>query len=63
MDKPTIANSGLECKVCTSTYRLFYVEETEDFFYRPGQLAKVRNQKMDKKIEHLHKWIDKKLLL
>jgi len=32
----------LECKICLSTYRLFYVEDTEDFFYRKGQLAAAR---------------------
>jgi len=31
-------NNGLECKICTSTFRHFYVEETEDFFYRSGCL-------------------------
>jgi len=37
-----IIQNRLECKICLSTYRLFYVEDTEDFFYRKGRLAKSR---------------------
>ena len=28
-------SNHLECKICLTSYRLFYVENTEDFFYRP----------------------------
>lgn len=35
-----IIQNKLECKICLSTYRLFYVEDTEDFFYRKEQLTK-----------------------
>jgi paired amphipathic helix protein Sin3a len=39
-DNTTILNgvvneNNLECRICLSTYRLFYVEDTEDFFFRP----------------------------
>eukprot|EP00026_Physarum_polycephalum_P000301 Phypoly_transcript_00301.p1 GENE.Phypoly_transcript_00301~~Phypoly_transcript_00301.p1 ORF type:complete len:1683 (+),score=475.87 Phypoly_transcript_00301:157-5205(+) len=39
-DNPTIlreviSSNRLECRICLSTYKLFYVEDTEDFFYRP----------------------------
>jgi hypothetical protein len=30
-----INENNLECRICLSTYRLFYVEDTEDFFFRP----------------------------
>jgi histone deacetylase complex regulatory component SIN3 len=38
----------LECKICLSTYRLFYVEDTEDYFYRRGQLSAARQQTNNK---------------
>jgi len=30
-----VNENNLECRICLTTYRLFYVEDTEDFFYRP----------------------------
>jgi len=42
--------NDLECKVCMKTFRLFYVEETEDFFYRSGQLARAKLYKQNPKI-------------
>eukprot|EP00005_Dracoamoeba_jomungandri_P004864 CAMPEP_0174252262 /NCGR_PEP_ID=MMETSP0439-20130205/1801_1 /TAXON_ID=0 /ORGANISM="Stereomyxa ramosa, Strain Chinc5" /LENGTH=1190 /DNA_ID=CAMNT_0015332775 /DNA_START=101 /DNA_END=3673 /DNA_ORIENTATION=+ len=41
MDNVIIQNN-LECKICLSTYRLFYVEDTEDFLYRKCQLSKAK---------------------
>lgn len=55
--------NGLECKICSSTYKLFYVEETEDYFYRVGQLSKAREKRMTKQITKLHNWIDNRLSL
>jgi len=46
---PVIIRNGLECKVCTTTFRLFYVEETEDFFYRIGQLKKAATRAKSRK--------------
>lgn len=37
--------NGLECKICLTTYRLFYVQDTQDFFYRRGSLAKAQSAK------------------
>jgi histone deacetylase complex regulatory component SIN3 len=34
--------NGLECKICLTTYKLFYVEDTHDFLYRRGSLARAR---------------------
>jgi hypothetical protein len=34
--------NGLECRICLSTYRLFYVEHTEDYFYKRSALAKAK---------------------
>jgi len=31
--------NGLECKICLTTYRLFYVQDTQDFFYRRYALS------------------------
>jgi histone deacetylase complex regulatory component SIN3 len=33
--------NGLECKICISSYKLFYVENTEDYFYRRGALKRA----------------------
>merc|ERR1712137_664376 len=63
LTKPVVSYNGLECKVCNSTYRLFYVEETEDYFYRVGQLARAGKRNMQKQIDHMHKWIDNRLSL
>lgn len=61
-NKRVIANSGLECKICMSTFRLFYVEETEDYFYRVGQLSRARNSRYPaKRKERLIKWINSRL--
>eukprot|EP01132_Coremiostelium_polycephalum_P002155 gene2155-2654_t len=39
--KDCINETGLECRICTQTFRLFYVEDTEDFFYRKGSLERA----------------------
>ena len=31
---PSHGHSGLEIKICVRTYRMFFVSETEDTFYR-----------------------------
>lgn len=40
-----IIQNKLECKICLSTYRLFYVEDTGDFFYRKGALQRAKTYK------------------
>jgi len=32
-------HNGLECKICLNTYKLFYVEDTEDYFHRKKNYA------------------------
>jgi paired amphipathic helix protein Sin3a len=32
---PVCARYRLECKICVNTYKLFYVEHTEDLLWRP----------------------------
>lgn len=56
----TVVN-GLECKICSNTFRHFYVEETEDFFYRSGRLSKARSYRCAKKIQKLHNWVQSRL--
>jgi len=34
--------NGLECRVCLTTYRLFYVENTEDYLYKKGHTIKTK---------------------
>jgi len=36
-----ISKNGLECRISLNNYRLFYVDGTEDYFYRQGQLSKT----------------------
>eukprot|EP01116_Phalansterium_solitarium_P019014 TRINITY_DN5195_c0_g1_i1.p1 TRINITY_DN5195_c0_g1~~TRINITY_DN5195_c0_g1_i1.p1 ORF type:complete len:1266 (+),score=480.31 TRINITY_DN5195_c0_g1_i1:73-3870(+) len=36
-----LSDSNLEVRICLSTYRLFYVENTEDYFYRKGSAARA----------------------
>jgi paired amphipathic helix protein Sin3a len=40
-----VVSNGLECKICLTTYRLFYVQDTHDFFYRRGSLEKAKSAK------------------
>jgi len=42
-----IAN-GLECRICLSTFRLFYVEDTEDYLYRKSKLKAISPANADK---------------
>lgn len=45
-DTDLVIVNGLECKVCTRTYKLFYVDQSEDCMYRWGRLSaanKVRH--------------------
>jgi paired amphipathic helix protein Sin3a len=50
--------SGLELKICLNTYKIFFVNNTEDYFYRKG----VTNDRFaaDLKIRHetFRKWLD-----
>lgn len=52
-----IASNQLQCKICISTYRLFYVEDTEDCFYRSGSLsAGKRNAHSAARLERFKRW-------
>lgn len=54
-----VVHSGLECKVCLSTFRLFYVEQTEDFFYIPGSLSRARsNPNQVQKAAKFREWVE-----
>lgn len=60
-------NNGLECRICLSSYRLFYVEDTEDSMYRKGSLAKAKsvvnklsqNQRKNRSLRQLDKLVSK----
>jgi len=43
--------NGLECRICVTTFRLFYVEHTEDYLYRPGKIIKSKKQ-TDKRFQY-----------
>ena len=52
-------DNKLTGKLCLSTYRLFYVEETEDYYYRRGQMRHSRrNGNSSKRCEKLHSLMD-----
>eukprot|EP01080_Neovahlkampfia_damariscottae_P009115 gene9115-1205_t len=51
-----IIQNELECKICIATFKMFYVEDTEDFFYKN---TKKEHKKQKKK--SLKKWTEKKL--
>ncbi len=54
-------DDNLECRICLTTYRLFYVEHTEDYLYRKGALAKAKKCSMlrQDKEARLQQMIDK----
>jgi hypothetical protein len=56
-------NNGLECRICLSTYRLFYVEDTEDSMYRKGALTKARTvvgkRSLEQRKERASRVVDK----
>jgi hypothetical protein len=56
-------HNNLECKICLTTYRLFYVQGTEDLFLRCGSLAQGRQgataQKPIKRAK-FYKWLNSK---
>ncbi|KAL9657605.1 hypothetical protein ABK040_012685 [Willaertia magna] len=43
--------NGLECKICIATFKMFYVEDTEDFLFR-----KSRQTTSAQKQERANKW-------
>lgn len=58
-----VLENNLQCKICLSTYKLFFVENTEDYFYRKGALAKGRAAKRarrsdEEKTKRLNQWLD-----
>mmetsp|Transcript_17410 Transcript_17410/g.27220 ORF Transcript_17410/g.27220 Transcript_17410/m.27220 type:complete len:229 (+) Transcript_17410:1201-1887(+) len=54
-----ILDFGLECKLCLSTYRLFFVEETEDFLYRKGSRRAARESlPSSRRDTKFRRWLD-----
>ena len=57
------AHNGLECRICLSTYRLFYVEDTADYLYRKGSIAKAHKfaakRNAEQRTSRLTKIVDK----
>eukprot|EP01096_Ripella_sp_DP13-Kostka_P010862 TRINITY_DN433_c0_g2_i2.p1 TRINITY_DN433_c0_g2~~TRINITY_DN433_c0_g2_i2.p1 ORF type:complete len:1109 (-),score=559.54 TRINITY_DN433_c0_g2_i2:192-3518(-) len=48
-------DNKLTGKLCLSTYRLFYVEETEDYYYRKGQMRhSQRSHNSSRQCDRLH---------
>lgn len=41
-DDDLFVDYNLECKICINTYKLFYVEHTEDFLYRQRRRSSPR---------------------
>lgn len=41
-----IMTNNLEARVSLATYRLFFVEDTEDYMYRKGKLGKKQNPQL-----------------
>jgi paired amphipathic helix protein Sin3a len=64
MDRLEMVN-GLECKICMNTYKMFYVEDTEDYMYRrrPPSATKAERYEAQKKREadRFHAWLESKL--
>ncbi|KAF9433156.1 Transcriptional regulatory protein sin3 [Entomortierella beljakovae] len=54
-----ITHSGLEVKICINTYKIFFVNTTEDFFERKG--PKVPKEKLEKnrvkRLEKMNTWL------
>ena len=54
---------GLECKVCLTTYRLFYVEDTEDFLYRNGaHQSRVDYKASDSRKKKFRQWLSERVV-
>lgn len=57
-----VTSNRLRCKICLSTYRLFFVENTEDCFYRSGALQKAKAASGSKKrLQRFVEWADGKV--
>jgi paired amphipathic helix protein Sin3a len=50
-----IVQNELECKICIATFKMFYVEDTEDFLF------KIKKKSPPPKKKTLKKWTEKKL--
>jgi paired amphipathic helix protein Sin3a len=46
MDRLEMVN-GLECKICMNTYKMFYVEDTEDYMFRRRPQSATKAQRYD----------------
>lgn len=51
--------NGLECKLCIATTKLFFVEDTEDVFYR--QKKHTPKKASNKRAAKLAEWMRKKM--
>ena len=45
---------GLECKICVNTYRLYFVENSEDFFHRCTHSVPSESQKQRRRERFRH---------
>ena len=43
-----VIRNGLECKLCIATMKLFYVEDTEDLFYRRPQTTREKREEKER---------------
>jgi hypothetical protein len=49
----------MEIKVCLLTYRMFFVTDTEDFFYRPRHRSPLSASLKTKRTQKFHLWLQK----
>jgi paired amphipathic helix protein Sin3a len=54
-----ITHSGLEVKICINTYKIFFVNTTEDFFKRKGSSVSSEKHKEVRKrrLEKMQSWL------
>jgi paired amphipathic helix protein Sin3a len=51
--------SGLELKICVNTYKIFFVDNTEDYFRRkPAVTLRTDEQVSQKRTEKFNNWLD-----
>lgn len=54
-----ITHSGLEVKICINTYKIFFVDTTEDFFKRKGsgQSREKHNEDRSRRAKKMDAWL------
>lgn len=51
------SHSGLELKICVNTYKIFFVDNTEDYFFRrAGKQPALLEQKRDARNKRFDAW-------